>query len=259
MSEALALGCAVDSLARGGETELALEAKKGLERLLTATRPPDSETRVIRTLLDNIVESKQRRNVVGGAPLDLVVAAAEAMIKQNELWIRYVAPDKEPKEELRPIHIHYLFMGGHTGTAIYADAYCPDKDAFRTFRLSRVVRWEVGEPFTRRGDYSFTGRFKNCFQVHGPGKEAREVILYVEPKMVPYLTEKDWHPSMSTRVFPDGSAEVAFRVSEPKEVLWWSLLWEGHVYALKPPELVDEAKEIIGRFTRNYSKVLKTR
>jgi hypothetical protein len=48
-------------------------------------------------------------------------------------------------------------------------------------------------------------------------------------------------------------------VSEPKEVLWWSLLWEGHVYALKPPELVDEAKEIIERFTMNYSKVLKTR
>lgn len=268
MSEALALGCAIDALARGGERELAWEAKKGLERLLSATRPPAEERQVVQRLLDNVTDRTPRREVVGGAPLELVMDAARSMVRQCELRIKYQKPRKtdDSKDipsskpvEARPIHVHSIFMAGHTGTAIYVDAYCPKSSAYRVFRLSRVMEWEIGDPFERHADYSFSDRYKDVFQVHGAGESPQEVVLHIEPPMAAYVTEKKWHPSMDVRPFPDGSAEVSMKVTHPEEVLWWSFLWEGHVFALKPPRLVDKAREAVERLNQNYSKVLKTR
>ena len=255
MSEALALGCAIDALARGGERELARAAKEGLERLLNATRAGANEVGVVNSFLNNVSFDSRKRGVVGGAKAELVVEAATAMVEKRELVVKYHPPEKPPIT--RRIQIHSLFMAGHTGTALYADCFSPERNDYRTFRLSRVSEWMPGDPFTPQANYDFKARYQHVFQVIGAGDEPVKVTIHAEPKVAAFLTEKEWHPSLSHRYLPGGSAEVTMEVTHPEEVLWWSLLWEGHAFITRPYEMVEKALGIIERMKRNYDTVLK--
>lgn len=64
-----------------------------------------------------------------------------------------------------------------------------------------------------------------------------KVRLLFEPKLVVYITEREWHPSQEFRTHADGRVEMRLETTGRKELIRWILSWMPDVKVLAPESL----------------------
>lgn len=249
--EALALAIAVRVLDRGGEKALADRAKAGLHKLLTAATE-DSSSIVANELLAQCSTDGTKSGPVGTEP-QLIEDVAKAMAFRRAIHINY--HKQTNVSESKTIHVYSIFAGGQDGIALYADAWDTVKKQYRTYRLSRVSDWKLGNSFKPRADYSYSDRSEYVWQAYGFGEAGKEVRLYVSPCKASQVKEQLRHPSQKIVTRADGSLDLTYKVAYPEEVLWWSFLWEGHIHVDQPKELVEKARIVTKRLMEAYNIV----
>lgn len=248
--EAISLVTAVQVLQGSGEWLLARQARSALEKLINLGTTDEPEVLAVKELFAQATELADPAMESGGVSPQVIEAAAKAMFSRRILEIVYEKPLSEP--ENRRLQIYSIFPGGQSGGALYADAWCLTRKEYRTFRLSRISDWRIGPNFMPRTDYSYKERHRHVWQAYGVGKPPKLVKLYVSPVIAKQVQEIKRHPSQKTTIRPDGSLDMTLEVSSPSEVLWWSLVWQGHVYVVEPKWLVEEARGIATRLKEAY-------
>ena len=117
------------------------------------------------------------------------------------------------------------------------------KGQIETFALSRFRQIEATEQtFTRPADFNAETYAKQAFGIVG-GEAPIKVWLLFEPKLVVYITERDWHPSQEFQTHADGRVEMRLETTGRKELVRWILSWMPDVKVLAPKSLRDRIAE----------------
>lgn len=153
----LGIGAAIPPLVLSADEAVAIAVGLRAAASATVTGIEDAAARALVKLEQSLsVETRDRISTVehaivplgsaGGVDLDAVVTIARAIRESRSLRIDYRRHDGE--EVRRTIEPHRIV---HTGERWYVVARDPDRDAWRTFRLDRLIpRLPLAEPFIAR-------------------------------------------------------------------------------------------------------------
>ena len=136
----------------------------------------------------------------------------------------------------------------------YLDAFAWEHKRICCFKLCRVseVRF-TGLTFTDYRDYDFSVQHQDCFGIYSD-QEPLDVRVRFSAKAAPYILEEFMHHTQTITQNPDGSIEYSVRVSEPREVLWWTLSWGEEGEILEPSWLREHAREKIQKMLEKYQE-----
>ena len=128
----------------------------------------------------------------------------------------------------------------------------------RTFKIARFASVEPSEAkFLENLNFSLDSYFGDAWRfIRGP--RTHRVVVRFSEKVGTNVAEVRWHKTQQTRVFPDGSAELEFRVAGLTEIIWWILGYGAEAEVLEPPELremvAEHARRVLERFENPPSK-----
>ncbi len=136
--------------------------------------------------------------------------------------------------------------------AWYVVAYSSLHRETRTFKIARFESVEPSDAkFLENLNFSLDSYFGDAWRfIRGP--RTRRVVVRFSAKVGTNVAEVRWHKTQQTRVFPDGSAELEFRVAGLTEIIWWILGYGAEAEVLEPPELremvAEHARRVLERF-----------
>ncbi len=211
----------------------------------------------MRSVLDKIAESLEGDVTIEPDWLsDHVAILPEDHVRIDpDLWAQ-LAGLVERREALRAIYqtfagrvseyelypYHLLAYRGNW----YLMARNVDKERVATFALSRFrCITATGRTFTRPADFCPETYAREAFGIVR-GDEVLKVALLFEPKLVVYITERDWHPTQQFRMRRDGRVEMHMETTGRKELIRWILSWMPDVKVLSPKSLRDRITEKLG-------------
>ena len=128
----------------------------------------------------------------------------------------------------------------------------------RTFKVARFASVEPSDAkFLENLNFSLDSYFGDAWRfIRGP--RTHRVVVRFSEKVGTNVAEVRWHKTQQTRVFPDGSAELEFRVAGLSEIIWWILGYGAEAEVLEPPELremvAEHARRVLERLEKPASQ-----
>ncbi|HOD54537.1 MAG TPA: transcriptional regulator [Candidatus Cloacimonadota bacterium] len=92
--------------------------------------------------------------------------------------------------------------------------------------------------------------FEDSFGIY-PGK-GFQVRLLFKKELVPYISERIWHPKQKSKVLEDGNLLLELPATSLSEIRKFVMSYGSGVKVLDPPELIDEIKKTIDEMYREY-------
>ena len=131
----------------------------------------------------------------------------------------------------------------------------------RETRTFKIARFESVEPsdakFLENLNFSLDSYFGDAWRFIR-GSRTRRVVVRFSEKVGANVAEVRWHKTQQTRILPDGSVELEFRVAGLTEIIWWILGYGAEAEVLEPPELremvADHARRVLERLENPPSK-----
>jgi predicted DNA-binding transcriptional regulator YafY len=241
LTETFALTMAVRQLSAAGDYLLTYDALAAIDKIIANAPGPQREL-----LIESLRESVLREGF--GCQERVFRDLQKALHEQRRVIIQYQPPpaDKPQDYTVDPYQLYFKRR------ALYLDAYCPEIQDYRVFRLNRVsdVRF-TGMGFTRHADYNFTERHQHSFSVF-VGDKVHTVRVRFSKARAPYIREACWHRSQQLTPQPDGSLIFEVEVNDPREVGWWVLQWGADAEVLEPESLRQELRETAERLVGLY-------
>ncbi len=153
-----------------------------------------------------------------------------------------------PQErELDPYHV--LNYQGEW----YLIGYCHERDKILTFAVSRMsMPKQLQQTCDVAEDFNIEDFMEKRFGIFGSNREY-EVKMRFEAEHVPYLLEREWHPSQKIEKEADGCAVLSLQVNHLYEIKRWVLTWGSGVKVLAPQEFVQDIKKELQRSLAQYS------
>ncbi|MBQ9126598.1 MAG: transcriptional regulator [Thermoguttaceae bacterium] len=179
-------------------------------------------------------------------------AIFDACLARRPLEARYQGPTGPTlTTTLHPYAVFY-------SRAWYVVGYSALHRETRTFKIARFASVEPSEAkFLENLNFSLDSYFGDAWRfIRGP--RTHRVVVRFSEKVGTNVAEVRWHKTQQTRVFPDGSAELEFRVAGLTEIIWWILGYGAEAEVLEPPELremvAEHARRVLERFENPPSK-----
>ncbi len=121
--------------------------------------------------------------------------------------------------------------------ALYLTAFVPEYGEFRTFAVERMLSLSVSEerfePVEIEGE-----AFAHSLGVHEGPPERVEIVF--EPRIVPYVKEREWHPSQQIHDEADGSIVLTLNVCNDFALRSWILGFGPLARVVSPPHLAAQ-------------------
>ena len=142
--------------------------------------------------------------------------------------------------------------------AWYVVAYSSLHRETRTFKVARFESVEPSDAkFLENLNFSLDSYFGDAWRfIRGP--RTHRVVVRFSEKVGTNVAEVRWHKTQQTRVFPDGSAELEFRVAGLTEIIWWILGYGAEAEVIEPPELremvAEHARRVLERLANPPSR-----
>jgi len=142
--------------------------------------------------------------------------------------------------------------------AWYVVAYSSLHRETRTFKVARFESVEPSDAkFLENLNFSLDSYFGDAWRfIRGP--RTHRVVVRFSERVGTNVAEVRWHKTQQTRVFPDGSAELEFRVAGLTEIIWWILGYGAEAEVLEPPELremvAEHARRVLERLANPPSR-----
>lgn len=241
LTETFALTMAVRQLSAAGDHLLTFGSIDAIKKIIANAPGPQREM-----LSESLREFVLQQGF--GCQERILEDLQKALLDQRRVIIQYQPPpaDKPQEYTVDPYQLYFKRR------ALYLDAYCPEKQGYRLFRLNRVSDVRFTElRFPRHSEYNFTERHKHSFSVF-VGKTTQWVRVRFGKRVAPYIREACWHRSQQLTSQPDGSLLFEVEVNDPREVGWWVLQWGADAEVLEPESLRRELRETAERLVRLY-------
>ena len=231
------------------------------------------------TLLDFVEATRVRVAMKRGA-VDESEKRSSGMKMETEKTADYSAPDGGRDRFFdaifdaclarRPFEARYRGPVGPTLTttvhpyavfysrAWYVVGYSALHRETRTFKIARFESVEPSDAkFLENLNFSLESYFGDAWRfIRGP--RTHRVVVRFSEKVGTNVAEVRWHKTQQTRVFPDGSAELEFRVAGLTEIIWWILGYGAEAEVVEPPELremvAEHARRVLERLERPSEK-----
>ena len=84
------------------------------------------------------------------------------------------------------------------------------------------------------------------------GKDIQWAILKFNSDSAKWVSHEIWHPQQKTRIFEDGSYELAIPFSDEREILMDIMKYGQAAIVLEPKELRELVKRTLGLALKNY-------
>lgn len=154
------------------------------------------------------------------------------------------------------VHVEPLVLNVADNTP-YLFGYAVEREAKRTYRLSRVVRAEVTAiPARHRADVSEGSAFE--LSIKAWSGEPTRVRVRLSARVAWLVRDFPLVRSQSLKPNPDGSVTVSAVVSGTVEAMRWVLGWGAEAEVLEPAALRDATAQELDRALTLYRPVRKT-
>lgn len=162
-----------------------------------------------------------------------VAQLLDATLHNRRLTMRYRSfSSGREKDYVAEPHRLVFAQGG-----LYLVAFVPEYREFRTFAVERMLSASLTdehfEPVEREQE-----PFAHSLGVHEGLPERIEIAF--EPRIVPYVKERVWHPSQQIRDEPDGSIVLALDVCNDFALRSWILGFGPLARVVSPPHLAAQ-------------------
>jgi len=241
LTETFALVMAVRQLSATGDFVLTYDALNAVRRI--ASNSPQDQREFLGSCLDDVVLKEGF-----GCDSKILADLQKAVKEGRRMSIVYDLYSEGGLKEytIDPCQLYFKRR------ALYVDAYVPDEQSYRVYRVNRIRRLTPHPMIVpRRKDYSFARRHRGSFSTF-VGETVEEVTVRFSKRIAPYVRETCWHSSQKITSQRDGGILFEVEVSEPKEVGWWVLQWGAEAEVLKPEslrrELQETAKHLLTRY-----------
>lgn len=138
----------------------------------------------------------------------------------------------------------------------YVRAYCMLAKEFRTFRLDRIMELTMLEEFFAAPDISPDGELADVFGANIDG-ELTTVVLRFEQDWLPWITNRQWHPSQQEKQLADGRLEMTFNVRGIDGIKHWIYRWLPGVEVVAPAVLREVVFEELSQAVIKHQKGMK--
>jgi predicted DNA-binding transcriptional regulator YafY len=222
---------AVRQLSAAGDFVLTYDALNAVGKI--ASNAPQDQREFLRSCLDDVVLKEGF-----GCDSKILEDLQKAVKEGRRLSILYDLYSEGGVKEytLDPYQLYFKRR------ALYVDAYVPDEQAYRVYRVNRIRRVTPHPMMApKRDDYSFAQRHRDSFSTF-VGDKVEKVTIRFSKRLAPYIRETCWHGSQKITPQSDGGILFEVEVSEPKEVGWWVLQWGAEAEVLEPVSLRKELR-----------------
>lgn len=243
LTETFALTMAVRQLSAAGDYVLTYDALNAIHKIVANAQG------VSRDLLTENLREAVLHEGFGCRP-QVLHDLHSALEERRRVGIVYA----RPTDEAPTLHTVDPYQIYFKRRALYLDAYCPEINDYRIFRVNRIheVR-PTGMRLSRRADYHFVQRHQHSFSVF-IGKTVQKVRVRFAKRIAPYIREACWHYSQHLTNEADGSLLFEVEVNEPREVGWWVLQWGADAEVLEPESVRQEVRETAEKLMGLYAK-----
>lgn len=161
---------------------------------------------------------------------------AKGLHDNRRLQISYQKPGSENPQEREVDPFHVLNYHGEW----YLIGHCHNRMKIRTFAVSRIkMAKQLANACRVAEDFNSEHFIQERFGIFG-GESEYEVKIHFAEERVPYLMEREWHPTQEIEKAADGGVILSLKVNHLYEIKRWILSWGSGVKALAPKELVKE-------------------
>ena len=171
---------------------------------------------------------------------------ADALQRFRTLNITYQKPNA-PDPGKRKVDPYQLlnFQGEW-----YILGYCHLRQKILTFAVSRIKKASIGKrAFKVPDDFNFETSTSR-FGIFSSDQRYKVKILFAK-EQVPYVLEREWHPSQQLSHNKDGSLVLELTTNHLFEIKQWVLSW-GHAAKVLAPEQLRN--EVIKELTKTLNQ-----
>jgi predicted DNA-binding transcriptional regulator YafY len=155
---------------------------------------------------------------------------AEGWGARRKVWLAYRSPRSGERRErvLSPYALE------PTAAGIYVIGYDDWAEDIRTFKLDRLESARLLETtYTIPDDFDPQAHLATSWGIMS-GPQVYQVVLRFAPAAVPFVRERQWHPSQQIEMLTAGGCLLRLQVSEPLEMQPWIRSWGAQVEVLAP-------------------------
>ena len=114
------------------------------------------------------------------------------------------------------------------------------------FALDRMSDPSVLDEVTAKGydaERKLDDTLRHSFGIFATSGKPRKVVVKIAPRRVADVLARRWPAEESVKELPDGSLQIAFKVTDPREVVAWALSFGGDAKIIEPPEAAQMARQ----------------
>ena len=170
----------------------------------------------------------------------------DATLHHRRATMKYfsMSSGREKEYVIEPYRLVYS-PGG-----MYLLAFVPEYQALRTFSVDRIRGLSLHEERFTPTEIA-DGAFAHSIGVNQGPPEHIEIAF--EPRIAPYIRERQWHASQRNTERKDGGLVVALDVCNDWALRSWILSFGPLARVLKPAELARQIKDEIDRAAERYA------
>ncbi len=177
-------------------------------------------------------------NGVNTAKYETLDILGQACRDKRTIELNYTAAStgKKKKKTLHPRHL--INHGGNW----YLIATHPQSEDPACFHLARMEgEIKLGREFKCAQKFDLNEARKYSFGAF-IGKETYKVKVLFDAVAAPFILEKEWNSSQTTKSRKDGGVDFSITVCDLIEIKAWILSWGRHARVLGPKKLISELK-----------------
>jgi predicted DNA-binding transcriptional regulator YafY len=134
----------------------------------------------------------------------------------------------------------------------YFAGFSTEKNKVLIFAINRIEEAEIS--FENKDNVNFDAQsfFQDSFGIYA-GKSFQVKLLF-RSELVPYISERMWHPKQKSKLLEDGNLQLEFPATSISEIKKFVMSYGSGVKVLEPAELIDEIKKTIEEMKREYGE-----
>ena len=136
----------------------------------------------------------------------------------------------------------------------YLFAFDVERDAMRTFVLTRLTRPELTEKrFKIPAKFDLNEYLRGSFTVF-KGESDYEVVIEFDAWATDLVRNRRWHASQEFTELAEGCSRMRFRLNNIEEMVGWVLSWGAHANVISPQELLERVQSTAKNIFENCAK-----
>ena len=222
------------------------DVKSAFERLASALTPG------MRTFLDRLPLVIQAKGARSAKPASAkterehIARLLDATLHHRRATMNYFSMSSGVEKEyvIEPYRMVYSAGG------MYLFAFVPSYQEFRTFSVDRIRKLSLHEERFEPTAIP-EAAFEHSLGVNEGPPEHIEIAF--EPRIAPYIRERQWHPSQKHVDRKDGGVVISLEVCNDWALRGWILSFGPLARVLSPPALKSQIKDEIDRAAAGYA------